>query len=199
MQGPRKGRSFVFDRHDTFIFGRSRNVHCSVPEDSALSRDHFLIEVRPPLCELRDLGSTNGTFVNDRRVRDRIRLKQGDRILAGSSLFNVRVEGVPEVPVGQMTPWPGGTTEYDRARTRRQTNRLRRFGAYAPPTIEIARDGGPSAATWSSGSATSAAPRSPLRRKRSRSTRRFAKSAEARWEWFISPATIRAAGKSRSS
>ena len=29
LQGPRKGRSFVFDRHDTFIVGRSRFVHCS--------------------------------------------------------------------------------------------------------------------------------------------------------------------------
>ena len=68
LQGPRKGRSFVFDRHDTFIVGRSRFVHCPMPEDSALSRDHFLIEINPPRCEIRDLGSTNGTFVNDRRV-----------------------------------------------------------------------------------------------------------------------------------
>ena len=37
-------------------------------EDSALSRDHFLIEINPPRCEIRDLGSTNGTFVNERRV-----------------------------------------------------------------------------------------------------------------------------------
>src|SRR4051794_41969865 len=67
LQGPRKGRTFVFDRHDTFIVGRSPFVHCPMPEDSALSRDHFLIEVCPPRCELRDLGSTNGTFVNERR------------------------------------------------------------------------------------------------------------------------------------
>ena len=48
IQGPRKGRSFVFDRHDTFIVGRSRSVHCPMPEDGALSRDHFLIEINPP-------------------------------------------------------------------------------------------------------------------------------------------------------
>ena len=71
VHGPRKGASFVFDRHDTFIVGRSPSVHCAMPEDSALSRDHFLIEVNPPRCELRDLGSTNGTFVNDERV-DRV-------------------------------------------------------------------------------------------------------------------------------
>src|ERR1700716_1027449 len=92
VQGPRKGRSFVFDKHDTFIVGRSRFVHCPMPEDSALSRDHFLIEINPPRCEIRDLGSTNGTFVNERRV-ERARLRSGDRIAAGQSIFQVRVEG----------------------------------------------------------------------------------------------------------
>src|SRR6478752_5528283 len=92
IEGPRKGRSFVFDHHDTFIVGRSRSVHCSMPEDTALSRDHFLIEISPPRCEIRDLGSTNGTFVNERRV-ERVRLNSGDRIAAGQSIFQVRVEG----------------------------------------------------------------------------------------------------------
>ncbi|MEO6811432.1 MAG: FHA domain-containing protein, partial [Isosphaeraceae bacterium] len=106
MQGPRKGRSFVFDRHDTFIVGRSRFVHCPMPEDSALSRDHFLIEINPPRCELRDLGSTNGTFVNERKV-ERARLGSGDRIAAGQSVFLVRVEG-DESSAGELTPIPGG-------------------------------------------------------------------------------------------
>ena len=68
VQGPLKGRQFVLDRQDTYIVGRSRFVHCPMPEDMALSRDHFMIEINPPECELRDLGSTNGTFVNNHRV-----------------------------------------------------------------------------------------------------------------------------------
>jgi serine/threonine-protein kinase len=94
LQGPRKGRSFMFDRHDTFIVGRSRFVHCSMPEDMALSRDHFMIEINPPQCEMRDLGSTNGTFVNNQRV-DRVRLASGDVIAAGQSVFRVRVDQAP--------------------------------------------------------------------------------------------------------
>jgi serine/threonine-protein kinase len=94
LQGPRKGRCFAFDRHDTFIVGRSRFVHCSMPEDMALSRDHFMIEINPPQCELRDLGSTNGTFVNNQRV-DRIRLASGDVIAAGQNVFRVRVDLTP--------------------------------------------------------------------------------------------------------
>ncbi|APW61075.1 FHA domain-containing serine/threonine-protein kinase [Paludisphaera borealis] len=93
LQGPRAGRSFIFDRHDTFIVGRSRFVHCPI-EDMALSRDHFMIEVNPPQCELRDLESTNGTFVNNART-DRARLISGDVIAAGQSIFRVRVEHAP--------------------------------------------------------------------------------------------------------
>jgi serine/threonine-protein kinase len=91
VQGPRRGRTFVFDRHDTFIVGRSRFVHCPMPEDLALSRDHFMIEINPPQCELRDLGSTNGTFVNNHRV-ERVRLSSGDVIAAGQSVLRVSVE-----------------------------------------------------------------------------------------------------------
>ncbi|MDB5350700.1 MAG: protein kinase domain with domain [Planctomycetota bacterium] len=76
-----------------------------MPEDSALSRDHFLIEVKPPRCELRDLGSTNGTFVNDNRV-DQVRLESGDRIAAGQSVFVVRIEGHPRQTSGEGVPLP---------------------------------------------------------------------------------------------
>src|SRR4051794_30067781 len=105
VQGPRAGRSFVFDHHDTFIVGRSRLVHCPIPADQALSRDHFLIEISPPRCELRDLGSTNGTFVNGERV-DQARLTSGDKILAGSSIFAVQVEADPSLGADGET-WSG--------------------------------------------------------------------------------------------
>lgn len=108
IQGPRKGRSYVFDRHDTFIVGRSRSVHCPMPEDAALSRDHFLIEIDPPRCEIRDLNSTNGTYVNEARV-ERARLHSGDRIAAGQSVFVVRVEGEPTPPT------PSGSLEFEEA------------------------------------------------------------------------------------
>jgi eukaryotic-like serine/threonine-protein kinase len=105
LEGPRKGRSFIFERHDTFIVGRSRFVHCPMPEDMALSRDHFMIEINPPLCELRDLGSTNGTFVNNHRV-ERVRLTSGDMIAAGQSVFRVRVE--TELSQSSGDDLPGG-------------------------------------------------------------------------------------------
>lgn len=89
--GPHRGTEYVFDRHDTFVVGRSTEIHFPVPEDRFLSREHFLIEFNPPICLLKDLGSTNGTRVNGARV-DEIRLRDGDVIAAGKSSFEILVD-----------------------------------------------------------------------------------------------------------
>jgi eukaryotic-like serine/threonine-protein kinase len=89
--GPHTGMEYTFERHETFVVGRSSQVQFPVPEDGFLSRNHFLIEFNPPVCFLRDLGSTNGTKVNGTRV-DAVRLRDGDAITAGESAFVIRVE-----------------------------------------------------------------------------------------------------------
>lgn len=89
--GPHQGMEYTFERHETFVVGRSSQVQFPVPDDGFLSRNHFLIEFNPPVCFLRDLGSTNGTKVNGTRV-DAVRLRDGDAITAGESAFVVRVE-----------------------------------------------------------------------------------------------------------
>ena len=96
---------FVLDRPDTFVVGRSRFVHCSMPEDSALSRDHFMIEAAPPICQIRDLGSTNGTYLNDKRI-ERARVSSGDQITAGQSVFRVRFESNVDTGLGVTPPNP---------------------------------------------------------------------------------------------
>ncbi len=144
IQGPRKGRSFVFDRHDVFIVGRSRFVHCPLPDDSALSRDHFVIEIDPPRCELRDLGSTNGTFVNERRV-ERARLGPGDRILAGKSVFLVRMGGEERNTslIDKETPWPVGLAASVTKGPDGEPIVCAGCGTLAPGGIGIARGSGP--------------------------------------------------------
>ena len=140
LHGPRKGRTFVFDRHDTFIVGRSRFVHCPIPEDSALSRDHFLIEINPPRCELRDLGSTNGTFVNERRV-ERSRLGSGDQIVAGQSVFRVRVDGVP-THVGEVRSPTGSRIDVAALAFDGMPITCAGCGMLAPPDLDVASDSG---------------------------------------------------------
>jgi serine/threonine-protein kinase len=93
--GPHAGKVYHFDRHDTFVVGRSSQAQFSVPDDGFLSRNHFLIEFNPPACLLRDLGSTNGTKVNGLRV-ETVRLRDGDEISAGGSSFVIHVEETSE-------------------------------------------------------------------------------------------------------
>lgn len=109
LEGPRKGGVFVCDGGESLVVGRSKYVTCSMPEDTALSRDHFKIDTDREGCELRDLGSTNGTFVNDERV-ERAVLATGDKISAGQSTFLVRVEAEDGAPAGSQAPTAAATS-----------------------------------------------------------------------------------------
>ena len=88
--GPYKGRIFSFTQHDSFLIGRSPEAHLCLPEDRFFSRNHCLLEMNPPHSHLRDLGSTNGTFLNGQRVKEAA-LKNGDRIQCGETILIVEV------------------------------------------------------------------------------------------------------------
>jgi eukaryotic-like serine/threonine-protein kinase len=93
VAGPQIGRSFTFDQHDTFMIGRSENAQCCLPNDRFFSRHHCLIEIAPPQAFIRDLGSTNGTFVNGMRI-DSAYLQNGDRIQGGETVLQVEVSSL---------------------------------------------------------------------------------------------------------
>jgi pSer/pThr/pTyr-binding forkhead associated (FHA) protein len=109
VKGPHAGRAFTFDQHDTFFVGRSVKAHFSLPRhDRYFSRMHFLVEVNPPLVRVVDLGSRNGTLVNDARVES-ADLRHGDRIRAGRSVLEVAIQQqpgddylLPTVPAGTV-------------------------------------------------------------------------------------------------
>jgi phosphoserine phosphatase RsbU/P len=63
--------------------GRSSTVDLSFPEDSGLSRQHFAFEPMGSDWTVQDLGSKNGTFVNNIPLKARLTLQPGDRITAG--------------------------------------------------------------------------------------------------------------------
>jgi predicted component of type VI protein secretion system len=63
--------------------GRSSTVELSFPEDAGLSRQHFEFEAEGDFWTVQDLGSKNGTFVNNIPLKARLILKPGDRITAG--------------------------------------------------------------------------------------------------------------------
>lgn len=108
VEGPMKGREFTFEQHDTFLFGRARECHACLSDDTHISRHHFLLEVAPPNVCLRDLGSLNGTYVNGAacgrrhvgetpfegavRRQSEIDVRSNDRIQVGQTVFHVNIE-----------------------------------------------------------------------------------------------------------
>ena len=67
------------------VVGRSRECDVRV-EDGNVSRRHFeLVQEGPTTWAVADLGSTNGTEVNGRRVSGRKRVDDGDRITIGGT------------------------------------------------------------------------------------------------------------------
>lgn len=90
VAGPQTGRDFTFDQHDTFMIGRSEDSQFCLPHDRYFSRHHCILEIAPPQAFLRDLRSTNGTYVNGMRV-ETAHLKSGDRIQGGETILEVEV------------------------------------------------------------------------------------------------------------
>ncbi|MEX0712865.1 MAG: FHA domain-containing protein [Pirellulales bacterium] len=78
--------------------GRTEDADFVVPADWLLSGRHFALESGPDGCRLRDLGSTNGTYVNDRRVTE-CTLEDGYRIRAGETQFVVHIAASPAEPL----------------------------------------------------------------------------------------------------
>ena len=100
--GPQTGRLFTFDQHETFMIGRSEDAHFCLPHDRFFSRHHCILEIAPPQCFLRDLGSTNGTFVNGIRV-ETAHLRNGDRIQGGETVLEVEVS-VDQSEINSQVP-----------------------------------------------------------------------------------------------
>ena len=102
IAGPYQGRIFSFTQHDSFLIGRSPEAHLYLPDDRFFSRNHCLLEINPPHSYLRDLGSTNGTFVNGHRVREAY-LQNGDRIQGGESVLVVEVTATDDRYLSETT------------------------------------------------------------------------------------------------
>lgn len=89
-EGPDQGRRFFLDRLPALI-GRGADNEIKL-NDPGVSRRHARIEAEGDDYVLRDLGSTNGTWVGEQRIANH-RLAAGDRVrLAGTTLLFRRPE-----------------------------------------------------------------------------------------------------------
>jgi eukaryotic-like serine/threonine-protein kinase len=108
IEGPYKGRQFTFDGHDTFIVGRAKEAHFPII-DKYFSRNHFMAEINPPNCRLMDLNSTNGTYVNGKKVAT-VDLRDGDLIKGGMTVLRVTIDEAATGLVPASAPLPPEAT-----------------------------------------------------------------------------------------
>ena len=92
LEGEEAGRSWTLGDKPV-VFGR--DLACDVAlADAKSSRKHARIQWMNPTAPddipevwLEDLASTNGTWVNGRRVEEPVRIYERDKVLIGSTLF----------------------------------------------------------------------------------------------------------------
>lgn len=82
IEGPAPGRLFTFSDRATASIGRSPGNEI-ILDDHAVSAQHCRIRPEKGRFVLHDLGSTNGTYVNDERVDQTQPLRNGDVVRIG--------------------------------------------------------------------------------------------------------------------
>ena len=118
--GPIAGRKIEIPAGATLRVGRTSKSDYAIGEDSYLSSLHFAVECDGPQCRIRDLGSSNGTFVNGDRITECL-ARNGDSVAAGGSTFVVHMEsGAPAAASTLSSTWtaqPSTAERLPRTRT----------------------------------------------------------------------------------
>ena len=91
MGGPPKlvgdgGRTVELHSGETLV-GREEGLPLSLAGESTVSRRHASIQFDGGVARVKDLGSTNGTFVNGNRLQNEVVLQIGDVVQFGSVRF----------------------------------------------------------------------------------------------------------------
>ncbi len=90
ISGPARGKRFWLRSNQQVEIGRISSADFSVPADPHMSRRHLILEGTASAFRVRDVGSANGTYVNNAQITT-VELCSGDRIRAGETTFDVSV------------------------------------------------------------------------------------------------------------
>jgi len=108
--GKLSGKQYIFDSRTTCLIGRNDDCYLSIPDqfDQRVSRYHCLLDINPPEIRIRDLGSLNGTYINNTKIGGRqshqnaeeaaklnfpeYDLQHGDHITVGDTILKITTE-----------------------------------------------------------------------------------------------------------
>jgi pSer/pThr/pTyr-binding forkhead associated (FHA) protein len=117
--GKQKGQEFILDNEGDYTLGRAKECSCVLNDPLYLvSRRHCRIKVHAPFASVQDLGSRNGTQVNDMNIGRRDKrplfeevpqepyaehpLEDGDILRIAGYEFQVEFE--PDPPCAESEP-----------------------------------------------------------------------------------------------
>ena len=87
-------KDFPLGEGITFV-GRQEDCDLRIPL-ADISRKHAQLIIQEGTVTIRDMGSSNGTYVNNQRVSEQD-LGPGDHIVMGPVVFTLQIDGTPEL------------------------------------------------------------------------------------------------------
>ncbi len=84
---PKATRGSAYALGDEITIGRAGTCTIGMPNDSFVSQLHARVFRDSGSVMIEDLGSTNGTYLNGKRLTAAERLTKGDRVQVGGTLF----------------------------------------------------------------------------------------------------------------
>ncbi|SRR5579862_694490 len=91
LTGAEEGK--VLPLVEQIVIGRSPDCDIVLEVDSPASRIHASLYNGPAGWRVRDMGSSNGTYLNDKRLDSDAALVPGDRVMVGASVFLFEGDG----------------------------------------------------------------------------------------------------------
>jgi diguanylate cyclase (GGDEF)-like protein len=125
--------------------GRSPSSEISLPEVLSISRAHARLEHQGSRVVVEDLGSTNGTYVNDRLIQKGQQLRSGDRFQVGAVHFKflheADVEHAYHLAIYDLVARDGLTEIFNKRKFEEEIEReVARAARYARPLTLVIFD-----------------------------------------------------------
>ncbi len=128
------GRKYDLNK-DSMVVGRSSKADIQVDQES-ISRNHAKVVTQKDHVMIRDLGSTNGTYVNDEQITSEYQLRNGDMVKIGRTIFKFiaggNIEAAYHDEIYRLTTVDGLTQIFNRRyfeeTLEREISRCNRYG-----------------------------------------------------------------------
>ena len=88
VEGKDAGRQLNLDR--PLDVGRDQGMPVALTDDTQVSRRHARVSPQNGAAVVEDLGSTNGTFVNEQQIHSPRQLSPGDQVRIGLTVLELR-------------------------------------------------------------------------------------------------------------